>query len=644
MSAPVREEKSPGEEHSTGTAAKKLRLDPSAEARAAIKAQFQFDTIEIEIPPQEEEEDSEDSEDSEEENLKVGTTCSTDDNAGTDELEESQVLQSDHFGFLGEPKEFDVSVKLLWTIQTEKLWQSLLHDKAARGNVFGLIMAGPSGIGKSCIALMLALRCFAEGRLVLYVPDLGEMLLECYADCSVAIGGVCAVTQSALSASLLRALRKRILEANTDLIAAMDLPEPILWSKFREFLSEKSAVVIFDEHGHAYKEILKMNYDPRVVCPLMMPNGYQDLKLSKTRFVYAGSNQADFEAGLNGTYTYLINYINPLCPKDAPLFLGKCIEYGNTMTKHSAEENFDYANNVPREMIKMASYKSCVNYTAAALNRMTTALNEKVKRDSKELMDLLDSLFQAQSHGYVLENVSFLDLGFIYRMKNGEQVIGRPLCYPANLALLRLWLSLPGNDTSKARLALVKDNGDKFEDYVWRVLTARLFSDNHQIKCRNLGYDPKRTEEAVSLMQVKCNQYWVSSVTNPNNDGAMEYQREVGRLKKMANAMEISILYKCPTGGDSADFIIFKKDGVQIPIQVSISAFDHHNPPDMNFLGRGKAGTKKSLRLDFVDFLYITVKPGSHPVIAKSVKEGTSNKWPGCEKVRMVDAEEIFGI
>lgn len=145
------------------------------------------------------------------------------------------------------------------------------------------------------------------------------------------------------------------------------------------------------------------------------------------------------------------------------------------------------------------------------------------------------------------------------------------------------------------------------------------------------------------VIPVLCRQYFVSSVADPNGRGAEEYQREVGRLKDMARTMKISILYKCPLGGDTIDLIIFKADGKQIPIQVSISSFGDHPPPDNDFLGRGKAN-KKSLRLEFDDFLYVTTKPESHPGIAPSAETDPSSKWFGCTKVRIMDAEENFGL
>jgi hypothetical protein len=75
----------------------------------------------------------------------------------------------------GLPKDFDIKKKLLWTTQTDALWQKLKVEPL--GNTFrGQILAGPSGIGKSHIALPLALRCYAACSPVLYVGNAGEYL------------------------------------------------------------------------------------------------------------------------------------------------------------------------------------------------------------------------------------------------------------------------------------------------------------------------------------------------------------------------------------------------------------------------------------------------------------------------------------
>ena len=53
-----------------------------------------------------------------------------------------------------------------------------LREEHVRETVFGLIMSGPSGIGKSCIAHTITNRLFAEGRTVLYIPDMQRFLVK----------------------------------------------------------------------------------------------------------------------------------------------------------------------------------------------------------------------------------------------------------------------------------------------------------------------------------------------------------------------------------------------------------------------------------------------------------------------------------
>ena len=73
------------------------------------------------------------------------------------------------------PKDLRLKHPLLWTTQTEALWNELVVEPD--GDSFrGQILVGPSGNGKSHIALLLALRCYAMGMPVLYVADAGEYL------------------------------------------------------------------------------------------------------------------------------------------------------------------------------------------------------------------------------------------------------------------------------------------------------------------------------------------------------------------------------------------------------------------------------------------------------------------------------------
>ena len=196
----------------------------------------------------------------------------------------------------GRPKGVDFIKPLLWTSQAETLWCEL-KTKAA-GNVFrGQILAGPSGIGKSHIALLLALRCYALGIPVLYVPDAGELLTKC------TVNPWPLVVRWFLDVHLLRAFFMRNLDvaptAIFSLICAAVLPTIM---SVHGLLHSCKAVVVIDEHGHAYNSLMRstLRLPPGVIFPLLMPNSYLDSH--RVRCVFAGSNQAQFEGELNGTY------------------------------------------------------------------------------------------------------------------------------------------------------------------------------------------------------------------------------------------------------------------------------------------------------------------------------------------------------
>ena len=75
----------------------------------------------------------------------------------------------------GNPKDLNLTLPLLWTAQSSSLWDEL--NVPVTGNVVeALILAGPSGIGKSHLTYLLALRSFAFDDPVLYLPDAGVLL------------------------------------------------------------------------------------------------------------------------------------------------------------------------------------------------------------------------------------------------------------------------------------------------------------------------------------------------------------------------------------------------------------------------------------------------------------------------------------
>lgn len=77
------------------------------------------------------------------------------------------------------PKEYETGDRLLLTGQIKRLAAEIDARKGQEGvaeNCF--MLAGPPGIGKSAIALYIAVRLFLSNEVVLYISDAGQLVGE----------------------------------------------------------------------------------------------------------------------------------------------------------------------------------------------------------------------------------------------------------------------------------------------------------------------------------------------------------------------------------------------------------------------------------------------------------------------------------
>lgn len=198
------------------------------------------------------------------------------------------------------PKELDPSTPLLWTKQTDDLWQEVKVEPngcSCRGQIF----AGPSGMGKSHITLLLALRCYAARIPVLYVGDAGVYLKNVQLN----------------QLPIYEALLRDFVTLNADVVpAAARCPIP-LYTSFMRLLNDNKAVVTLDGHGHAYNHLMAAGLDVSEDFSLLLPVMYNDYRF--IRCIFAGSNQARFESELNDRPT--LRFILPFTEGEAELFI-----------------------------------------------------------------------------------------------------------------------------------------------------------------------------------------------------------------------------------------------------------------------------------------------------------------------------------
>ena len=462
----------------------------------------------------------------------------------------------------GLPKDFDIMKPLLWTTQTDALWQELKVEPL--GNTFrGQILAGPSGIGKSHIALLLALRCYAAGSPVLYVGDAGEYL--------TIVNRVGSIDDNL---RVDKALLRDFAAVNADLVPAAATYNITLTTPFMRLLHNSKAVVVLDEHGHAYNKLMELRLDPSIVFPFLMPNSY--LNNFCTRCIFAGSNQAKFEISLNRTYHPYLRFVLPFAKSDVLLFLQSL---GVSVPQEALTYYERWANFVPGEMMLLHDSQSAEAYVSSRRGSMAEKLRgmvDALDKDSNKFTHTVGSLarlFREASMAMGIQDCSFLDGGFVFRKPlEGIGFVAYPLCYPATLAMIDLWQVY--SPAVLVSLEKASKDGAMFEDLVWDALLARGFSDvGVQLQCNSLGQVP--TTEVLTL---RLDEYFVSTLEYPNTvDKWPALQLELKVLQARCIQLKVTLLYRCPKNCKGVDFFVLFADGTIFAVQTSISALLDHS-------------------------------------------------------------------
>lgn len=492
------------------------------------------------------------------------------------------------------PKGLRFSSPLLWTTQIEELWQELQLPYGAQ--IFGQIMAGPSGGGKSHIAVLLAMRLFAISCPTLFVGDAGTLVAE-------AIRITAAPHASAIGATLDSMLFASFFTMNADVLPLQDAMLPV---HLIRLLHESRAVIVIDEQGHAFNNLCAASLAAEVVFPLIMPNMY--LGFRHARFVFAGSNQSQFEATLNRTYRPLLRFVRPLSRDDATVLLPTLsAQPGHVVTM---EECDTFANFIPGEMALLVRSSSSTEYTRERRNAMAIAIAgklDKIARDSfafDSMLRTLDSLFQCNSMSSGTSHVSFLDLGLVYRMGNAYSSRAAPLCRPAALALIDLWRSV--SPRFRARLADVINDGVAFEQLNWDILLGGGFSEaGIVLPCRPLGL-----LVATQLVTFKFTEYFTSSlIWSASSDAQAALVAELHDVCRACTARLGHLLYRCPQNCRDLDFLAFH-NGQWIGFQTSISSLTRHGTPDI-------ASIQTYFGVTLARYVFLTVNPEVHLMLAR---------------------------
>jgi hypothetical protein len=406
------------------------------------------------------------------------------------------------------------------------------------------------------------------------------------------------------------------------------------------WLSREEAVVVIDEHGHAYNRICKSGAVPAIVFPLLMPNSYLNKKI---RGLFAGSNQVKFELDLNGTYRQCLRFVTPFTPSEAETFL-----HVMGVAKPDVAVFEKATNLVPREMTRLlAKNEEEGAYIDDRFLEMSAKLSEICTRasvDRKRQIAL--SLRRFFSNGSISSvgvselGDSFLDLGYIYRYEDARVTRAAPLCNPALLALVAAWRTVDAHaEQMTVRECKRRSDGVEFEDLIWRTLLLKGCREAFELEGQRLT----KTDELPmkARLPLRFDEFCTSRLgdTNATIKGQDALIDELNKLADRATRLRSTILYRCPKQCYCMDFLVIKPDKEVYPVQVSLSSFTDHKTVDMGFFGKRNRSenVRRGLRMELQKFVFITADLRGHPFVAKG--EG---KWEGVpEKAFLVDAWEL---
>ncbi|KAF9433406.1 hypothetical protein BGZ76_009497 [Entomortierella beljakovae] len=380
------------------------------------------------------------------------------------------------------PKDFEKyssDPHLFITEQMLRLWNEI---KKPQRNAYRRVLSGPMGVGKSFLSYFLAARAYAEGWIILYIPDAEVLNKE---------------TRKESESEVV----KRFLALNKDILSSTDLSmlasahcEPggeLMTVIFEKFLMQPSneckAITIVDEHRALFR---KKHSIPEKYISL----AYLD-KLSRwrddyagSRLIFAGTQHAKFELKyMEDSFKsdrHTVEFVGPLSKDiflkllDAGIETDADIESSIHLSPKEIEKIVEITNCVPRELMYLCDIlKESLNLStdAAFLRYETERMREFETKADQYLEEILNDpisysnfyrgLSQAFLYGSVKESfkLKFIDLGLLYRLRRDGETLFRPLCPAAKKALLEVFKKMDMPTNLKKRLHTGNLDGKDFE-------------------------------------------------------------------------------------------------------------------------------------------------------------------------------------
>ncbi|KAI7829763.1 hypothetical protein BC939DRAFT_523399 [Gamsiella multidivaricata] len=339
-----------------------------------------------------------------------------------------------------------------------ELWEDMRGDK---DRTYRRVLSGPMGVGKSYLSYFLAARAYAEGWLVLYIPDAGLLHTE---------------TEEESKLELVR----RFLALNKDILTGNELEMLVneyngkyhvsthaVWAIFRDLLMswDRKTLLLVDEHGKLFE---KEPYVPVKLKSLnhLLPYRWWGEDAKGSRVIFTGTAHAKYEMTiLDESYRRAsVVFVGPLSKN---VFSNLLDTYPRLRAPAIRRKVTEITNCVPRELVYLSanvkdlpdpiSVDDLQKWTESRTKDfLSTAKMYYVSRGPFKKERFYTVLLQTflGSTSIVDFEWDFLDLGLIYRSKDVGKIGTQHhiLCSPAQQALLELFKTLPLPEDTKERI------------------------------------------------------------------------------------------------------------------------------------------------------------------------------------------------
>ncbi|KAG0357638.1 hypothetical protein BGZ54_000262 [Gamsiella multidivaricata] len=332
-----------------------------------------------------------------------------------------------------------------------ELWEDMRGDK---DRTYRRVLSGPMGVGKSYLSYFLAARAYAEGWLVLYIPDAGLLHTE---------------TEEESKLELVR----RFLALNKDILTGNELEMLVneyngkyhvsthaVWAIFRDLLMswDRKTLLLVDEHGKLFEKEPYVPVKFKSLNPLLSYHWWgEDAKGS--RVIFTGTAHAKYEMTiLDESYRRR--------PLSRNVFSNLLDTYPRLRTPAIRREVTEITNCVPRELVYLSAdaedldpismddlQKWTESRTKDFLSIAKTYYGSRTPFRKERFYKALLQTFLGSTSAVDFE-WDFMDLGLVYRSKDVSRIGTQYhiLCRPAQKALLELFKTLPLPEDTKKRI------------------------------------------------------------------------------------------------------------------------------------------------------------------------------------------------